>query len=782
MFKRTMRPIYFLALILLLSPRAGLHAQVRNLSGHDSTISISNTVFLPKLPYDSGQENWDLDLGDIDHDGDIDIVTCSQLDSKVNVQLNDGKGQFLTKTSFACGNFPRSITLADFNRDGWLDIAVVSIKDSRLSWLLNTGTGSFYAAKGVTTGPNPHDVTTGDVNQDGFLDLVTITVGNNSFNMHYGDGEGNFTGATTVLTGTTPRMAKVVDINKDNIPDVLTGSDDRSVNVHLGLGGGKFKPLQSLLATAANWGIGTGDFDKDGDLDIAACSYSDGKLAIIKNLGTTSGVLKFSPAVYLESGDYNFDLVIGDFDMDGDLDIVTASTRDMVINVHLNDGRGTFSEKNKISSGAWNAGIAAADLDGDKDMDIATASIKDNKINIHRNRSIEPEIEKTSGCVYGTVTDKNTGAPLKSVVAVMGPDGMSVGTMQTGADGKYRICNVPFGRGYTLTAKANGYPKYNENFDLPPTTPEEGLNKDVQLEKIKESFVFGKITDQETHEPLVGATVTIKDKTGTLIATLTADGRASYKQTLKFDDNYEISVSMEGYNGKSALVSLYPVHYPAGLEKNFELLKIKPKTTACVRGRVLDIKTKEVLSEATVTILDKQGNTVQKIVTKADGKYEACVPFGSYDITATRKGYMFRLDTFTVALAHAETGLEKDMELVKLEVGMNIVLKNIYYDVAKATLRPESVAELNRLIQIMNENPTLVVELAGHTDSDGSDSYNLNLSQARAQSVVDYLLEAGIGAERLVAKGYGETKPIVPNDTPANKQLNRRTEFTVLAF
>ena len=113
---------------------------------------------------------------------------------------------------------------------------------------------------------------------------------------------------------------------------------------------------------------------------------------------------------------------------------------------------------------------------------------------------------------------------------------------------------------------------------------------------------------------------------------------------------------------------------------------------------------------------------------------------------------------------------------------MSIVLENIYYDVAKATLRDESIAELDRLIKIMNDNPTLVVEIAGHTDSDGSDSYNQKLSQDRAQSVVNYLIEHEISEERMQAAGYGEKQPIVPNTTKENKQLNRRTEFKVLDF
>ena len=108
------------------------------------------------------------------------------------------------------------------------------------------------------------------------------------------------------------------------------------------------------------------------------------------------------------------------------------------------------------------------------------------------------------------------------------------------------------------------------------------------------------------------------------------------------------------------------------------------------------------------------------------------------------------------------------------------MLNNIFYDVDKATLRPESVSELERLNKLMLDNPTLKIEIGGHTDSDGSDEHNETLSQNRSQSVVDFLVKKGIPMERMVAKGYGEKSPVVANDTKENKQLNRRTELKIL--
>ena len=111
-----------------------------------------------------------------------------------------------------------------------------------------------------------------------------------------------------------------------------------------------------------------------------------------------------------------------------------------------------------------------------------------------------------------------------------------------------------------------------------------------------------------------------------------------------------------------------------------------------------------------------------------------------------------------------------------------ITLRDIYYDVDKWFLRPESITALNHLLHIMEENPSLKIEISGHTDSDASDEHNQTLSQRRAQSVVNFLTSKGIARHRMAARGYGESRPIAPNDTRANKQLNRRTEIRVLDY
>ena len=120
------------------------------------------------------------------------------------------------------------------------------------------------------------------------------------------------------------------------------------------------------------------------------------------------------------------------------------------------------------------------------------------------------------------------------------------------------------------------------------------------------------------------------------------------------------------------------------------------------------------------------------------------------------------------------------IKLKKIKIGKSIVLRNIFFDYNKFTIRPESQSELDRLVILMNENPQIKVEISGHTDNVGGDAYNLELSDNRAKAVVDHLVNEGIAQERLIYKGYGESQPIASNDIPEGRQENRRTEFKII--
>ena len=150
---------------------------------------------------------------------------------------------------------------------------------------------------------------------------------------------------------------------------------------------------------------------------------------------------------------------------------------------------------------------------------------------------------------------------------------------------------------------------------------------------------------------------------------------------------------------------------------------------------------------------------------------------------ANKQGYFNNNVQFFVERKPDNDTMRVDVYIKKIPIGP-LVIKNIYYDFDKATVRPESYPALDSLTQVLKDNPSITVQIRSHTDSKGDDAYNERLSQGRAQSVVDYLATKGIEKERLEAKGMGEIEPIAPNeingkDNPEGRQLNRRTDFKI---
>lgn len=164
----------------------------------------------------------------------------------------------------------------------------------------------------------------------------------------------------------------------------------------------------------------------------------------------------------------------------------------------------------------------------------------------------------------------------------------------------------------------------------------------------------------------------------------------------------------------------------------------------------------------------------------SSGHYEQAIPrLDWYLITASAEGYLNATDSVWINDEELSP-VSKDIYLQPIEVGVTVRLKNIYFDFDKTTLKSESFAELNKVVDFLKQNPSVEIEISGHTDNKGSDDYNLNLSQGRSQAVVDYLIRQGIADHRLQAHGYGETKPIDSNDSEEGRANNRRVEFTVL--
>jgi outer membrane protein OmpA-like peptidoglycan-associated protein len=216
---------------------------------------------------------------------------------------------------------------------------------------------------------------------------------------------------------------------------------------------------------------------------------------------------------------------------------------------------------------------------------------------------------------------------------------------------------------------------------------------------------------------------------------------------------------------------------------SFELREnIRPYKTLWVRGKVYDKKTTKGLPSAVELIDLASKQLISKVQTDEQGNYLITLPVGKdYAFNVNRKGYLFFSDNFQLSQHSPDSTYEKNIPLQPLEANATIVLKNIFFDVNKYDLKPESETELDKVIQLLNENPTLKIQINGHTDSIGKASDNQKLSENRAKAVVTYLITKGVNSTRLVSKGFGATQPLAVNKTEEGRALNRRTELKVLS-
>ncbi|MBA4145222.1 MAG: hypothetical protein C0523_05625, partial [Cytophaga sp.] len=204
-----------------------------------------------------------------------------------------------------------------------------------------------------------------------------------------------------------------------------------------------------------------------------------------------------------------------------------------------------------------------------------------------------------------------------------------------------------------------------------------------------------------------------------------------------------------------------------------------------------------ILPDTKVTLIDARGNVMQDFTTGNDGKFLFRVYENeNYSLTGETDGYIVKRQPFTTSgksvplesLKDLVTNITLDtvMVLDKLQKDVVFRLNNIYFEYDKWDITKEAGTELDKLVELLNDNPEIKIEMGSHTDSIGTVAYNIGLSQRRAESTVKYLISKGIEPARLVAKGYGKSKPIARNtnpdgtDNPRGRDRNRRTEFKIL--
>ncbi|HEY5923536.1 MAG TPA: VCBS repeat-containing protein [Kofleriaceae bacterium] len=304
---------------------------VTNLLQMRTAILINNgdgTLAAPRF-FTTGVDPSSVDTADFDSDGLSDLVVANLNGDSVSVLKNLGGGDFAPAGTYATGNRPYSVVARDFSGDAIPDLAVVEFDDAMSHVWFNNGTGSFQApmVAGVV-GLNPISIASGDVDNDGDLDLVTANNGGNSFNVIQNLGPGTWMSNGT-MSGGGPFHVALANLDGANLDVIVSTSAVDALSIHYGNGAGGFAPAIMVPAGTSPRAAAAGDFDGDGDLDLAAASFGDNAISVIENTGS------FGAPVSYAADNTPSSIATADLDGDGALDLVAGNTGGQTVSVYL---------------------------------------------------------------------------------------------------------------------------------------------------------------------------------------------------------------------------------------------------------------------------------------------------------------------------------------------------------------------------------------------------------------------------------------------------------------
>jgi outer membrane protein OmpA-like peptidoglycan-associated protein len=366
----------------------------------------------------------------------------------------------------------------------------------------------------------------------------------------------------------------------------------------------------------------------------------------------------------------------------------------------------------------------------------------------------------TYGTVVGVVVDAVSGQAIADAKVVVGAL-----TTQTNAEGRFSIERVEAGR-VLLSAAKRVYESQRKNLELAPA---QTLEQRLALQPVTYGALTGRVIDVGTGAPLAGATVTVGGRN----LTTGRDGRFELDRVEA--GQIAVNATKDAYRPGSASVRLDPA---GTAEAVVALEAIKVGT---VVGVVRDARTGEPIAGARIAI----GG--QSLETDAQGRFRlGDIDAGAVSLGARHADYGDGTASGTVTGAGTlELDIRLDLrreDVTQLETALatagTIDLYGIHFDSGDDQFKPSSLGTLNAVLEVMKRDPEQAFRIAGHTDSDGTEASNQDLSQRRARTVIGWLVEHGIETGRLQREGYGESRPAAPNDTVAGKALNRRVELS----
>jgi outer membrane protein OmpA-like peptidoglycan-associated protein len=342
--------------------------------------------------------------------------------------------------------------------------------------------------------------------------------------------------------------------------------------------------------------------------------------------------------------------------------------------------------------------------------------------------------------------------------------------------GLYSV-KLPLGRIYELEVKSGNYIPVKDYVDVSAENRQLRVEKNLKLRAIPYVDVEGYLFDKQTNNiipPQANPKLMIN---GIAIDTLTLTN-GYYKIRIPWGHKYVLQIQADEFDPQPAVIDLT---FVKNYKKIMQDLYASPmEKYATITGKVLNKSTNLYITSDFFIDVDGSHSSNSK-THSAIGTYELRLSLGKKStLTARAEGYFPISETIDLTGEEGNVKVIKDLYLVPLKIGERILLNHIAFETASSNLKPESFADIDRVVDLLRAAPSLKIQIDGYTDSSGKDAYNLSLSDSRAKSVTDYIVSKGIDKGRVQYRGYGEANPVSSNLTSDGRAKNRRVEFVVL--
>jgi len=289
------------------------------------------------------------------------------------------------------------------------------------------------------------------------------------------------------------------------------------------------------------------------------------------------------------------------------------------------------------------------------------------------------------------------------------------------------------------------------------------------------------IIDSNTYSNPINLGFPINSPDNDIYFVLAANNIAGYFTSVRPDSKGYTDIYSVSFIGQSLFLNSED-NLIASIASPINEITPESKAVIVIKGKIIDENTGEPIN-AEIIIVDNKTNKIifRTQANSKNGEYSVSIPVGkNYGMVINKDGYMFHSENFDLVSENNYKEIEKNITIANIKVNKKVTLNNIFFEFASSTIQSYSFSELERIVDFMKKNPTLKIEISGHTDNVGNKEKNQLLSEERAKVVSNYLISKGIKSSRLVTKGLGFSEPIASNNTPEGRQENRRVEFKVI--